>query len=113
MNVPLLVVVAVTSAADTPKLEPNNLPPGEYKRIQGSKLPLVSTLSPTRTTRASPLFAVNVHISRSPVEMVPVCITPLVIGPPPSPPAGPTDHAPLRRRHPTPPPPPAARAAPP
>src|SRR5664280_2080674 len=73
-----------TSAADAPKLDCTKVPLGLYNRTQGVN-EFVSVILPTLARRASPATALNVHTSRSPVRIVPVCMTPLVIGPPSSP----------------------------
>ena len=79
---------ASSDAADAPA-RPSPLtklaPFGAHSRIQGVNNAFVSVSSPISTPMWSLAVAVKVQVSRSPVEMVPVAVAPLVRGPPSSP----------------------------
>ena len=75
VNVPVLVAVTATSAAAAPALDPKETLAGLKSWILGVKLVVDS--SPTRTTMASPAFALKVHESVSPATlMAPSSVSP-------------------------------------
>src|SRR5262245_10371878 len=78
-------MISLSWAASVPKLLPSVAPFGAQTRIQGQNNALVSVISPMVTPIRSPAVAVNVQTSRSPLRISPLCVAPLVSGPPSSP----------------------------
>src|SRR2546427_489450 len=69
------------AAAARPDWLASTAPLGAHSRIQGRKS-LLSVISPMFTAIRSPALAVKVHTSTSPWTISPVCVAPLVRGPP-------------------------------
>jgi hypothetical protein len=82
--VPVTLATASIWAASAPDCDPRFWPVGLFSRIHGMNGESAPT-SPMASMMASPAVALKLHISTSPIWMLPVWLPPLVRGPPSSP----------------------------